>query len=467
MTTMNVTGGATRSSIGLILFILIISACSLDQAVGVEDSEIGRMIDRKQVANKSIALAMYHHSLGQLKEGISERSWRVGLFTDELTNSIVPIPLWIDGDARKEGNRNNIQLLAGLEVDQLYRRVHSARINASQATGVLKKLADPSLNSFIAAAYAVEGYSILMLAEDYCSGIPITDIPFEGDIKYGVALTTDQLFAAAVAKFDSALSFPHDSQSITTLIRIGKARAHMGEGKYDQAALAVAEVAPDDAFYVNYTENVAPFGGSTVERFWTTVLREGGVNPLTPAQSVEVVNREGGNGMVWFSDPSRLDPRLPVTTTTAGGTPAFPLEVRQRKFTSGVVQFPLARWIEAQMVRAENALYRGEATWIDYLNEARNTVSLTALDDPLNDDERIDLLFRERALWFYLEGGRLADYRRLVRQYQRSPYDVYPVGPYLSSSGRGAFYGEAWVFTPPKSESENNFRYKDCIHTRP
>jgi hypothetical protein len=40
------------------------------------------------------------------------------------------------------------------------------------------------------------------------------------------------------------------------------------------------------------------------------------------------------------------------------------------------------------------------------------------------------VLFRERAFWLYLTGHRQGDVRRLVRNYQKLPNNVYPIGGY-------------------------------------
>ncbi len=120
------------------------------------------------------------------------------------------------------------------------------------------------------------------------------------------------------------------------------------------------------------------------------------------------------------------------------------------------------------MIRAEYALSQGDPTWVKPLNDARATVGLSALADPVVHDARVDMLFRERAFWFYLEGIRLADYRRLVRQYQWNLESVYPVGSYTrSSTGDVSAYGQAWVFLTPADEDKYNFQYHGCLHTQP
>ncbi len=454
-------------SVGVLLACMLVG-CSLDSMVDVNNPEVGREVDNKLVVTRAGALGMYYKAIGSLRTALSEKSLRVGLLTDELTQAAsVTKKLWVLGDARIESYRPD--MTKGLDVGQLgveFTQLQAARVHANQARAILRLVDDSTLVAAIAGTYAIEGYSILMLAEDFCSGVPITDVPFQGDVVYGVALSTAELFTLAITKFDSALAISHDSASITALARIGMARAYLGIGNYEQAARAVADVIASDGFYLDYTPNVDPNGSTSSAAFWT--------NPTTIAGSVsdfelvEIINQEGENGLRWFDDATKVDPRLPVTTVISGNNMrTFPAEVRQRKFVSGTVRFSLARAVEAQMIRAEFALHEGDPAWITPVNDARATVGLTALVDPVTTNARVDMLFRERAFWFYLEGVRLADYRRLVRQYERDPYTVYPVGSYTRSSGEAPFYGEAWVLVTPWNEVQQNFRYHGCHHTRP
>jgi starch-binding outer membrane protein, SusD/RagB family len=83
--------------------------------------------------------------------------------------------------------------------------------------------------------------------------------------------------------------------------------------------------------------------------------------------------------------------------------------------------------------------------------------------------QRVDLHFRQRAFWLYLTGHRLADMRRLVRQYGRSAGSVFPSGPYsrlqhadLAPRVDGT-YGSDVNFPVPFDE-RNNPNFTDCLN---
>jgi hypothetical protein len=81
------------------------------------------------------------------------------------------------------------------------------------------------------------------------------------------------------------------------------------------------------------------------------------------------------------------------------------------------------------------------------------------LSDPGDTQGRVDLLFRERGFTLFGEGHRLGDMRRLVRQYGRSPEDVFPTGAYHLG---GLEYGSDVNFVLPASERENPY-FVGCL----
>ena len=130
----------------------------------------------------------------------------------------------------------------------------------------------------------------------------------------------------------------------------------------------------------------------------------------------------------------------------------------------------VADWVEARLIQAEAALQAApddtssQATgWLGIRNHLRETAITPALPDttdPGSFDARVDLLFRERALWLFLTGHRLGDLRRLIRQYGRDQSTVFPVGPY--DAGSGTFGTDVNAPIPP-DERKYNPRFTGCM----
>lgn len=441
----------------LSLCVLGLSACSLDNLVSVDDPEGEREVDRGSLNSLSGGISLYHSSLGALARGISDLSRDVGLLTDEL--QIVGFGHIESQEAQKyqsfDARLTSViwETTRGL-ISMSYSRFYGARTSASQARHIISRFDADQRNFYLSAAYAVEAQAILSLAENFCSGVPLTKAPFEGDIEYTDGFSTEELLENAVALFDSSLALQHDSIPILTLARVGKARALLSLNRYQEAAEAVESVQPGHSMSLTYTAAVPPSGQQGGRwGFWTLPANVNGT---------AIGNMEGTNGLLWLSvGGAPQDPRVPIRA----GTPP-----KQNKFPSATLVFSLARWVDVLMIRAEASLERSPETdeWLDLINEARATVpGLSDTTDPGNHDARVNLLFRERAFWSYLQGTRLADYRRLVRQYNRSTHNVYPSGSYNRSDGSVLSYGDAFVFSPTSNEFTYNSAYSGCIHTNP
>ncbi len=300
--------------------------------------------------------------------------------------------------------------------------------------------------------YALQGFAYIILGENYCSGIPVANAD-DLDPKTDV-LTTAQLFARAQAYLDTAattLGSTAADQPFRNLVAVGKGRVLTDLARYDDAATAVASVPTNFVFNVSYS------GTSVVNAIYDWM---NGTLNYAPADN------EGGNGMDYIS---ARDPRVTVIRNSAGEpTPRAgqdgAIHFTQTVFPLAGSPIPLATGVEARMIQAEAALKSGDATaYLARMNDARTTIaSLTPLADPGSTTAREDLLFRERAFWFWGTAHRLGDLRRLVKDYKRAATSVYPNGPYF----KGGAYGTDVVLIPAQAE-RNNPDFQGCAPTTP
>lgn len=307
--------------------------------------------------------------------------------------------------------------------------------------------------------YALEGYAELMLADLFCSGVPLSTFVFQGDYHYAASSTTPQVYRSALSHFDTAMTLATDSARILNLARLGKGRAWLAlagydSTAYDSAAAAVAAI-PDSFSY----QLAVVLGGGGVPCFGcygnSTNFHVYGQRDLT------ISNGEGTNGLAYFADPR--------TTVVANGfskTYGVPLFYPSKY--SGCLDntlfcpMTLADWVEARLIRAEVDLHQHQyAAWLTELNTLRTSATvpgqtmapLPLLNDPGTDTGRVSLLFQERAYWLFLTGHRQGDLRRLVRNYGRRQNQVYPTGPYRAPGLE--IYGTAVTVPIPGSEYYN------------
>jgi hypothetical protein len=337
-----------------------------------------------------------------------------------------------------------------------YNNLQGFRELANQAIGALTAYdtlpADTvSVRILKSELYAFEGYAEIMLADLFCSGIPLSTLDFERNYTLHAGSSTVQVYQDALAKLDTAYRLATGNDSLTNLVRVGRGRVWLDLGQYDSAAVAVSSVPTGFKYQVAgawYT-----FGGD----------QGSAVNVLM--QVATVSDREGMNGLPYISSG---DPRSTVMPVTFQGVnQEFPTGYKTS--LSGVSSpIIVADGIEARLIEAEVALHAGDvSTWLSDLNQLRaqwsagtgEAVTLAPLTDPGTTTGRIALLFQERAYWLFLTGHRQGDLRRLIRNYAsidpnvRSQSLVYPTGPY-TAPGRGV-YGSDVTAPIPYTEYTN------------
>jgi hypothetical protein len=315
--------------------------------------------------------------------------------------------------------------------------------------------------------YALYGYAEVMLAEFFCSGVPLSTYDFQGNFTYRPGSTQQQVYQDAIAKLDTAVALSTDSARILNLARVGLGRAYLDLGDYESAAAAVTSV-PDGFRYqlnIHWFYSANQFG-----------------NALNLYANIS--DQEGQNGVPFISSG---DPRTADTTSVLDGATQLQLYF-PKKYSHGLTDpyyspVTVADGIEARLIQAEKALNTGDPSWLTILNALRTTsttctvqttpctapagtggvAGLPLLVDPGSspgDTARVNLLFSERAYWLYLTGHRQGDLRRLVRNYQRNQSAVYPTGLYLAP-GQGV-YGNDVTAPIPIGETPNPY-FHGCI----
>lgn len=329
------------------------------------------------------------------------------------------------------------------QTDQDYTKLNYVRALASQARGQLAAY-DPGASPVLRGElFALEGYAEILLADLFCSGIPLSTLNFQHDYTYHAASKTIDVYQDAVGKFDSALALSSDSLSILNLARVGKARALLDQGAYAVAAQIAAAV---------------PSGFSySMSMQWVSNTY------FIGQQALNAADREGGKGMPFLSSQ---DPRSAVADFP-DGPQNLPMTIAAKVVNalngSGYAPVVLADGTEARLIQAEAALQAGDTTtWLAMLNNLRDSAIIPGTGQPApqllphltmphTDTARVSLLFQERAEWLYFTGHRQGDLRRLIRQYHRSPDQVYPTGVYPG----GGFYGSAVNAPIPGAEYAN------------
>lgn len=351
--------------------------------------------------------------------------------------------------------RNQFPTVQGNTSDGAYNRLQAARVSLSNAAQSVASFASAgNSDPRFAELKSLEGYAYVALAEGFCGPIPFGQAELGVATEEGAPISLQDAFLTAVQRFDAALA----SNAGSNLAKVGKGRALLNAGNFQEAAAAVASVPTDFVYFIEHSSNSG---------------RQ--QNPIFSLQAngrYSVSDLEGGTGLPYRT---AADPRIPWSGPVPGFDSTIPkfTNLRYPDFGSDV---PLADGIEARLIEAEAALRAGNAgTWLTKLNDLRAdvrdlmadryegytefvpgpnnpTATLAPLTDPGSDPARVDLMFSERAFWLYTTGHRLGDMRRLIRQYGRTASSVFPSGAYH----KGGTYGPDVNFPIPFDEANNS-----------
>jgi hypothetical protein len=344
-----------------------------------------------------------------------------------------------------------------------YNSLQSVREYANQALGALvtyDTIAADSVHARVLRGelYAIEGYSEIMLADLFCSGVPLSTLDFQQNFTLHAGSTTAQVYRDALAKFDTAIVLSVGNDTIISLARVGRGRAWLNLGEFDSAAVAVQNV-PIDFHYA-------------LTGAWYGVDSINGANPRGHVLSYATVgDREGINGLPYISS---RDPRSSTVVEDPGDGSSllpqqFPVKYQSSLSGNGASSIVIADGIEARLIQAEAQLQPADAPsgpWLQTLNGLRHAVGMSDTTDPGTAVGRISLLFSERAYWLFLTGHRQGDLRRLLREYGSYPEFsdqslVYPTGEY-TARGTGV-YGSDVVAPIPTTEYTNPL-FHGCIN---
>lgn len=371
-----------------------------------------------------------------------------------------------------------------------WRELHGVRMQSMTAMSALRTYGESHPQDLTGHLFALWGMAEVMLANFFCSGIPLTTVDYDGAFDYAPGSTTAEVYEHAVALFDSAHANAPDSTNFRHLASVGKGWALLNLGRFDEAAQAVANV-PTSWTYLNLHEAI---DNSIGTQNFTSAISSTSDHKVGDMGTVSDV--EGGTGLPYRSsgDPRTMSPKMADAQATAGEMTVY--KPGRWLIDGAATPVVMASGVEARLIEAEAALRAGGAAWLNTLNDLRTTGDFTEepdpddpaatdtiwapgdgavlftavggslpglepLDDPGTDAGRVDMLFRERAYWLFVTGRRQADMRRLIRQYGRLHTDVFPQGGY--PAGPIGTYGVDVNAPVPASEILFNPEYEGCF----
>lgn len=293
-------------------------------------------------------------------------------------------------------------------------------------------LPNPTTNVNIARAAAFRGYAILYIATDFCSGT----------LSSGPELSTAQLLDSAITWFSKAIDVgtangTADGLNLARASLVGRARARLQKG--DKAgALADATAVPAGfTFNLTYQDDLTNRTRLS-NAMWRFTVDRGTISVPPYYQT---------------TDP-RITYLLPSQHKfTAVDQAAGPFVVQQ-KFPSYASPIRLASKLEAEYIAAEAS--NDVTQQLALINRQRAAAQQPTYSGATDAASVLFELFNQKGFDFWLEGKRMADWRR--QPVAASRYVPVAGTPYWRT-GFGSV-GSQTCYPIPRTETDNNPNFK-------
>ena len=403
----------TRTIAGATLFIAA-AACS-DKFVVVTNPDV---IDASTVDPTSGATTLALSAQQNYASAIGLLAVYGGWFAEEGNVS----------DTYPTRNEFGFRLISDLNVDLSGSVWQPISLAAASAKTVLDlTLPNPATSINLARAATFRGYALLQIGTDFCTGA----------LSSGPELTTTQLLDSAIFWFGKGVDVGRanastDGVALANAALVGLARARLQKGDKAGAAADAAAVPAGFVFNLQMTDDATNRTRLGNRLFTFTFDRS----------SISVAP--------WY----RIgDPRVPYIAPgqpgALNGQDAVPGGFfRQTKFNAYNAPMRLASRLEADYIAAE----AGDATTQLALIAARRSANGRPAYAGATDVASVMReLYDQRALEFYLEGKRVADFRRSPA----SVRSMTPAGAAYIKPGY-ANVGSQSCYPLPRTERDNN-----------
>ena len=261
-------------------------------------------------------------------------------------------------------------------------------------------------NPHVAHGKIFAGFSILILADNYCEVI----------IDGGPRITPAEAYAEAAIRFTDALAVATAAGDPDLVNRAlaGRARARLQMQDYEGARDDARQIPTGFRFLALYSPNSGREENHLANQMTSSIRREAGVHAR------------------YYEHPVLgSDPRIAFTNRgeTYVGTDGSTQFVEQLKFQTTDDDIEVASWQEARLIEAEAAIHLNDLSGaIALIDEVRVAAGLPPYDGPVTAEAVTNTLFHERAAELFLEGQRLLDLRRTNDPWLQDRDSCYQIG---------------------------------------
>jgi starch-binding outer membrane protein, SusD/RagB family len=300
------------------------------------------------------------------------------------------------------------------------------------AEEVIRRI-EPSGNTLdLARAYLASGFSIMVVGQHYCEAT----LAESWTVPRG-PLTSQQMMDSAIVRFQAANTIASglsgaEATAIANAALVGIARAHLQNGRNAQASQVAAQVPANFVFNLLHMDDPSNRGtlGNTI---W--LFSESRISLVVPPEFIAMADAG--------------DPRIAYVNMGRPSQDGVLTFIRQDKYKGWGDPERLASGLEAQYIKVEAD---GNPTEMLAFINARRAVGNQAPMAATNDmDALLRELMEQKTRDFWLEGKRLADFRRNPNHV---PYIIPPGNTYYKPAVGQVSDQTCWPV--PLGEKNNN-----------
>jgi hypothetical protein len=373
---------------GLALALALVAGCDLNEALRVESPT---RIPAGPLETPINAPLLVNGAVADFDCAFGAYVVVGGLVGEELDDYTQTADRWPYDrrDVQSRDRRYAVNSCVGIGV---YTPLQTARVSANGARRLLERSSDaevPNRQQLIARAAAYEAWSILLLAEMFCTTVLST---IDGDVpNFGPEITRQEALQEAQTRFTQAIETAQQftdtaMRNLRHMALVGRARTRQDLGDMANARADAALVPAD--FVYNVT--ASSVSGRRENRVWSES------NALGVASSVGPRYR------------AMNDPRVPyrdLNRPNALGVPG----VAQLKYTTAATALPLATGDEARLIIAEADAATDPTNTISIVNTVRARGNQGLYAGPADAASLRAEVIDQRRRELFLEGTHFGD----------------------------------------------------------
>src|SRR3954470_24602195 len=186
------------------MLVLGIAACHTDTLVDLRNPDLITGGVARDTANLDQLYNGVLFEFGRAMTGAAQTNDNPGIVG---VSGMLADELWYSStfNTMQEIDERAITDVSNSDLTLVFQRLHLARNLADRAVEQFAA-AGKQTSDRAAEAANLSGFSTLFLAENFCSGVPLSSTSLNGDLVFGAAQSTQQLLDTAMAHFNSALA---------------------------------------------------------------------------------------------------------------------------------------------------------------------------------------------------------------------------------------------------------------------